>query len=649
MKLKHFATACAALLVAAAGSASAAAAPLNVRDGSDGAGAALYVVDRASDGTRTVKPLLPRTLRTTAQRPLPLVPAGDPVCGADAVAYEGEPMPPPETGTLSTLAFGRSANINQSGRIAFVAQIDGSTRNQGVFTADANGVAVVAIGCGNGGGSGSTDGCGDATPIGGTFSGLFTDTWATPPINDLGDVVFLSDVAGGSSPRALFLYQASTGTIVRIAAVGDPSPLGGTLTAIGPGAINNAQTIAFLASTDDAQTSDIFVWQDGIVSHYVAAGDAAPGGGTFTFIGTESFGYLDGTTIPSGPAPAINESGQIAFRGIASGPVSAGEILSTDGVHDWQVAAGEDAPGGGTFIDFEAPLLNDNGEIAWFSDLSGSSAAAGWFAGSPGNFRRAFAFSDPIGEGIVWGMAISRNPFRALDNAGDLVVWGSLQLPDLTQYDMIVLSRDDGAQEILALQGQPSPLGGTWNGMDGWPVMNSVSQVRMGAGLVDAPYANAHVVLALCELAAPAYVSEPPPDTALDFGDVEVGTTSAPLGIDVGNHGTGPAPGSDLTIASAVADDPAFVVTIVDAGPFPAGTDPDGSPDIEVRCAPGTAGAIAGTLHVVTNDPGEPPDGFAYPLACNATDDTIFGDGFDGPQRTQVGVVGHVPDPPNDV
>jgi len=301
--LKHFAAALA--IVASFDVAAAPAHHERVRDGRDSTGTALYVVDRARDGTPVLQPLLPTTMRTTPAR-TPFTPAGDPVCGADAVAYEGQPMPPGETGTLSTLAFARSANINQLGRIAFVAQVDGSTRNQGVFTADADGVAVIAMGCGNGGGSGSTDGCGDPTPIGGTFSGLFTDTWATPPINDDGDVVFLSDVACGTSPLALFLYQAATDTIVKIAAVGDPSPLGGTLTAIGPGAINNTQTVAFLASTDGAQPSDIFLWQSGIVSHYVAAGDPAPGGGVFTFIGTESFGYLDGTMIPSGPAPAIN-------------------------------------------------------------------------------------------------------------------------------------------------------------------------------------------------------------------------------------------------------------------------------------------------------------------------------------------------------
>ena len=102
MNLKHFAAACAALLAAGAWCDPAAASSGTVRDGRDSTGAALYVVDRAGDGSSIVKPLLPTTMRTTAPA-LPLAasraPAGDPVCGADAVAYEGQPMPAPETGT----------------------------------------------------------------------------------------------------------------------------------------------------------------------------------------------------------------------------------------------------------------------------------------------------------------------------------------------------------------------------------------------------------------------------------------------------------------------------------------------------------------------------------------------------------------------
>ena len=90
--------------------------------------------------------------------------------------------------------------------------------------------------------------CGDASPIGGHFGGFFFGTVFTPDINDAGDVLFFCDVNGGDSRRALFLYQAASGQIVKVAAVGDPSPIGGTFGAVGPGSINNNGKVVFLAS-----------------------------------------------------------------------------------------------------------------------------------------------------------------------------------------------------------------------------------------------------------------------------------------------------------------------------------------------------------------------------------------------------------------
>ena len=577
--------------------------------------------------------MTPREIRPMPQ-PAFAAPAGDPVCGAAALAWQGEPMPAGEAGTLSTLAFARPATLDNNGRIAFVSQVDGSTRNQGVFVADDAGVRVIAMGCGDGGGSGSTDSCGDASPIGGHFSGLFPDTWAAPATNDNGDVLFVSDVAGGSAPRGLFLYVALSDSIVKIAAVGDASPLGGTLSAIGPGSINNAGTVAFLASTggDGSQGSDILLWENGSVTAYVAAGDPAPGGGFFAFIGTEAFGYIDGTYIPTGSVPGLNESGQIAFHGITSNDVR-GELLSQDGIHEWRVQAGDTAPLGGNYLEFGAPVLNNNGEIAFYADLANTTTGAGWFVSSAVGTRRAFAFLDPLADGIVWSMAISRNPFHALDDAGNLVAWTSRQLPDTSERETMIVARPDGTLDILAAQGDATPFagGGTWGSMDAWPTMNFANQLRFGAATPgNSDFGNAHVRLSLCVTAVPTYTSEPAVGSVLDFGEVPVGIASAPLGIDVGNHGTGPAPGSDLMITAAVADDPAFVVTIVNAGPFPAGSDPDGTADIEVQCIPSAAGPIAATLTISTNDPAEPPAGFAYPLTCAGIDDVLFRNGFDG-------------------
>ncbi len=116
--------------------------------------------------------------------------------------------------------------------------------------------------------------------------------------------IFFCDVNGGDSRRALFLYQAASGQIVKVAAIGDPSPIGGTFGAVGPGSINNNGKVVFLASqVGDTVNSNLFMWDNGVVTKVAAIGDPAPGGGTFSGLGTESFGFQDGTFIPTGPSP----------------------------------------------------------------------------------------------------------------------------------------------------------------------------------------------------------------------------------------------------------------------------------------------------------------------------------------------------------
>ncbi len=131
-----------------------------------------------------------------------------------------------------------------------------------------------------------------------------------------------------------------------MAAEGDASPLGGTFTVLGMGTVNSAGTVAFIANTDGAQVSDIFLWQDGVVTKYVAAGDPVPGGGTFTMLGTELWGFADGSFLAGGPVPAINEAGDVAFRGIVSGVpgTDRGIFLGHEGTLGWLLQAGADAP-----------------------------------------------------------------------------------------------------------------------------------------------------------------------------------------------------------------------------------------------------------------------------------------------------------------
>ena len=400
----------------------------------------------------------------------------DSICSLLSFAQHGQIAPNTGGGTLSPSAFFNPTTINASGRIAFFSQVNGSVRNQGVFVADSTGLSSIAIGCGGGGGSGDpgTD-CGDPSPIGGTFSGFFSGTTFAPAINDSGNVLFLCDVHGGTSSRGLFLYRAGSHQIVKVAAVGDPSPLGGTLSAVGPGSMNNAGEVVFLASPAGVTTSNIFMWDNGVVTKVAAVGDPAPGGGTFSFLGTESFGFVDGTNIPVGPVPDINDSNQICFRAIVSGGITErGIIVRTGSVDQWYLKAADPTPIGGTYFDMQAASINNAGQIAFFADYhpTPSTASSGWFAGRPSQWRRVIVFHDSLDGGECLGLAFSRNPMQTIDAQGNVVFWTNINSGG--NADRLVLSLADGSLLIAARRGSPSPIGGTIGSMDAWPSVNAL-------------------------------------------------------------------------------------------------------------------------------------------------------------------------------
>jgi hypothetical protein len=330
---------------------------------------------------------------------------------------------------------------------------------------------------------------GDPTPIGGTFAGFFGGTSMGPTINDAGDVLFLCDVDGGSAIRALFLYRAATDDIVKVAAVGDPSPIGGTFEAVGPGSLNNSGQVVFLATGRKPTEINAYLWQSGTTTKVVAVGDAAPGGGKFLLIGTESIGFKDGTSIPTGPVPALNEAGDIAFRAhVQNGLADVGLFFSSGGVHDWYLKLTDTTPAGGTYTFFWAPILNNNGEIAFEADYQPSpgSSSSAWFAGSPGNWRKVLGFADSVGGGTVITLAVSRNPFKPLDDQGNLLLWTKVLLY-ASDKELLVLCSPTGEFTEVAWEGDATPLGGTIGTMNAWPSINAAGLATLAAATPGAP------------------------------------------------------------------------------------------------------------------------------------------------------------------
>jgi hypothetical protein len=458
----------------------------------------------------------------------PGAPSGT-ICGVESRAAHGQVAPNTNGGTLNPFAFANPTTVNAAGRVAFNSQVDGSDRNQGVFVADSDGtITAIAIGCGGlGGGGDTTSMCGDASPIGGHFGGFFSEnTVFTPDINDAGDVLFFCDVNGGDSRRALFLYQAASGQIVKVAAVGDPSPIGDTFGAVGPGSINNNGKVVFLASqVGDTINSNLFMWDNGVVTKIAALGDPAPEGGTFSGLGTESFGFQDGTSIPTGPVPDINDSDQIAFRAIVSGGITErGIVVRTGQVDEWYVKVPDPTPIGGTYFDMQAASINNAGQIAFFSDYRPTPETfnSGWFAGAPGNWRKVVVFFDPIDGGQCLGLAFSRNPMQTIDAAGNVVFWANLDSNG--NADRLVLGLTDGNLLIAARRGDPTPIGGTFGSMDAWPAINgNIGTINVATPGAQNGALSAHMAFNHCPSGTPT-----PTPTATPSPTTTPSTTPTP-------------------------------------------------------------------------------------------------------------------------
>src|SRR5262249_49844048 len=118
----------------------------------------------------------------------------------------------------------------------------------------------------------------------------------------------------------------------------------------------------------------------------------------------------------------------------------------------------------------------------------------GWFVGSNGVFRKALTFFDSLGGGQVVGLAVSRNPMRALDDCGNLAVWTSVRDPNNVERDTMFLTRPVGSPMLMAQQGTPTGDGGTFTSMDAWPTLNGVHEGVLGAGSPGNPGVNTRYV-----------------------------------------------------------------------------------------------------------------------------------------------------------
>ena len=165
-------------------------------------------------------------------------------------------------------------------------------------------------------------------------------------------------------PAAVRAY--ATGTLRAVVQSGAPAPGGGRFDRFDVTAhpidapVNARGQVAFYATVLHGPAREgIFLADAGQVAKVAAFGDSLPGGGTLAEFGAH-------------PLPALNNAGHVAFAAqVAGGRATEGIFLAgADGLQAIALA-GDDAPGvpAGVLVGFDAPALNDNGELAFVASV----------------------------------------------------------------------------------------------------------------------------------------------------------------------------------------------------------------------------------------------------------------------------------------
>jgi hypothetical protein len=231
-------------------------------------------------------------------------------------------------------------------------------------------------------------------------------------VDGIVDFLFGFNMNHGGEVAASTVSSEANGTLLlndktSLQVVADSSP-GSAIDPNGDvAAINNLGEIAFNGFDPASQTSGTFLNSSGQTRLLLSSATPLPGGGTIS-------GNI--TNL------ALNSLDQLAFMAQPF-PGPAGVFAATNGIVTPLATDGAAAPGGGNFLLFfglSHPVINDNGDIAFSSLLTGTS---GGFFGSSGVFlykggvlSRIVGPGDPSPDGGTFRFADS----PSINSSGDI-------------------------------------------------------------------------------------------------------------------------------------------------------------------------------------------------------------------------------------
>ena len=282
---------------------------------------------------------------------------------------------------------------------------------------------------------------GDAAPTGGNY-GPFSFT--NVRLNARHDVAF--DASVGFTTGVFVGDGQTTSTIT----------LGENLGSVANPFITPNGDVVF-----DVNGSDIYRSSGKSIVPLVRTGDPAPGGGTLS---------------PLGASHATNDNGAIAYGAFVSDSAATQGIFRSDGLDTIAIARDDiNAPTGGSFTLVANPVINDGGQVAFYSNMSGGTADFGIFRGEGRDLTPVFV-SNQIAPG---GGTFADFGDPVINSHGLVATTVSLNNSDIGIFV------GDGTDTVaIARQGQPAPKGGNYKGQFLAPTrLNDQGEVAFDARL----------------------------------------------------------------------------------------------------------------------------------------------------------------------
>jgi hypothetical protein len=313
---------------------------------------------------------------------------------------------------------------------------------------------------------------GQAAPSGGRFNRF--DVSSQPivaPVNGRGQVAFYASVARAKAAEGIFLATALR--ITKAAAVGDAVPGGGVLSEFA------RHPLPALNDAGKVAFGATVAGARATEGIFLAAEDRLK---AIALSGTDAPGVQNGTFVEF-DAPVLNNRDEIAFVGTVRRGRETLQVLYlySGGVLRKLVAGGDPAPRGGTFDRFGLPAINNKGVVAFPAVIEQGAILGGIFVVGASELRLLVGAGE-IGPG---GAMLVRFSERAAIDDEDNVAFVA-HLGSNAASEALLVANASGLTQ-LAVTGEAAPGGGRFSAFGPWPNFGRNATVAFVAAVDDGP------------------------------------------------------------------------------------------------------------------------------------------------------------------